>query len=333
MRDGPAWTQAKRHLPVANPTPLRGNLQGPGSFSVLRRELLRVLDALDAVPLGGLKPFLDEETARIQNALRESRGSITWGGARKALNLAVRDATYCPAAPASIRQLKPEGEVPLDSFVVRWAVWLLQNGVGEANGLPAEPQVTIVKQREESHGEYQAFLETVAREVGIDRPDLDVFFWRYEPQPPPWLGLSPEGLARSFAMADQWRTASLQRASAGNAHVAVELARIDLAAYARDPGTERHAAARRLEALPSNARVNDAGQVVDQFVTEVVLFRAALAEHVDLLTAKANLNPPASPAMNAFLTRHQASTTQELAARFGCAPIELAYWLEPNRNS
>lgn len=117
-------------------------------------------------------PRLDEATCALQKALPpEGR---TWGGARKALNLFLRDALYCSDLAAHFRldAVREWLEVPLDSYVAQG----LRGYKPLASNLPRWKGV--IHLCPEVSDLYQQVASAVTREELEARVDLDVIFYR-----------------------------------------------------------------------------------------------------------------------------------------------------------
>jgi hypothetical protein len=117
---------------------------------------------------------LDEMTVCLQKAF--PAGTRHWGGARKALNLFLRDAVYCAdlASHHRLHAIRGWLEVPLDRYVAQG----LRGYAQLSAGLPRWKGIKYLTQA--SSGDYQQVASAVAREEGVARVDLDVLFWRAE---------------------------------------------------------------------------------------------------------------------------------------------------------
>jgi hypothetical protein len=151
--------------------------------STLRRQgAVGTVDAargfLSTVPLRGFavaddrrfRNQLDQVTEELRASL--PRGAQTWGTARKALNVFLRDAMYCVYLDEVFRLRRAEQllELPLDSITskcLRKAATL-----GE---LPLWPGVRALRQ--DISDAFQAVASRVAAERGLARVHLDAFWW------------------------------------------------------------------------------------------------------------------------------------------------------------
>jgi hypothetical protein len=159
---------------AVGPSALR-NQGAPGVIAAARC-FLKVLD-LGSFVVSEESDFLsrlDEETTALQAVL--PAGTQHWGGARKALNLFLRDALYCSdmASHYRLQAIRTWLEVPLDRYVAQ--------GLRRYQHLSADlPRWVGIKHlRPQESCQYQRVASAVAREEGVARVDLDVIFWRAE---------------------------------------------------------------------------------------------------------------------------------------------------------
>jgi hypothetical protein len=150
--------------------------QGAPGVIAAARSFLKGLDLRSFVvpEESGFLTNLDGATLSLQQRLPE--GTRHWGGARKALNLFLRDALYCTdlAAQFGLQASRNWLEVPLDSYVARGL-----RGYPHLSGkLPR--WIGIKHLTPATNAEYQAAATAVAREEDVARVDLDVIFWRAE---------------------------------------------------------------------------------------------------------------------------------------------------------
>ena len=114
---------------------------------------------------------LDRATIALSQALPE--GARNWGTARKALNIFLRDCLYNQflCSHFAISHVHPWLEVPLDSHVAKG----LRNTF-EGNTLPKWTTITGLKH--ELSDRYQEVAGKVAKKLGCNRVDLDIYLWR-----------------------------------------------------------------------------------------------------------------------------------------------------------
>ncbi len=156
------------------PSALR-NQGAPGVIAAARR-FLKGLD-LGSFVVDDESSFLaklDAATYGLQKRLPEK--AQHWGGARKALNLFLRDALYCSdlADYFKLKLIRNWLEIPLDSYTVR--------GLRRYRQLEHElPRWTGIKRLTPGASEkYQRAASEMANEKKVARVDLDVIFWRAE---------------------------------------------------------------------------------------------------------------------------------------------------------
>lgn len=122
---------------------------------------------------------LDQHTLRL--AARFPKGGTgNWGAARKALNLFLRDACYHTHLQRHYRlqKLWPLLELPLDSYCFDWIKKdAAACGIAYTH-LPKKPTIKRLTQAQSE--EFQKTAQRIARYHGLDRIDLDIFYWRAE---------------------------------------------------------------------------------------------------------------------------------------------------------
>jgi hypothetical protein len=164
-------------------------LRNQGSLGVINaaRTFLAELDPREFVAQSEPQFLtkLDKATARLQAAF--PRGARHWGGARKAINIFLRDVLYNRylSAAFGVNQIRPWLEVPLDKYS---AVALR---VADAS-LPKWKGVKYLTP--ELNRIFQAAAATAAKEKGVARVDMDIWYWRADALPgddgfasKPWL--------------------------------------------------------------------------------------------------------------------------------------------------
>ena len=154
---------------AVGPSTVRGYPRGTvdAARRFLRRLWLRRFAVADATHF---RAQLDRATLELVAVL--PRGSRRWGVARKLLNLYLRDCVYS----AHLRPMYGLGraerhlELPLDSITARQ---LRKGRRGE--DLPRWPGVGALNPRVSA--KYQAIAVWIARQRGVRRVHLDVFWW------------------------------------------------------------------------------------------------------------------------------------------------------------
>ena len=152
------------------------NQGAAGVVNIAREELAKI----DLAEVAALTPatfgeYLDKRTdgllARFPNGAHES-----WGGARKAVNLFLRDVLYTGDLRDhfGLQHLRGLLEVPLDGDVAN----ALLKEKPEAAGLPTWKTIKRLKPAESRA--YQDAAIMVAARKGIARVDLDLYYWRQE---------------------------------------------------------------------------------------------------------------------------------------------------------
>ncbi len=114
---------------------------------------------------------LKQSTINLVQAL--PNGAQNWGTARKAVNIFLRDCLYNQflCYHYGILQIHPWLEVPLDSHV---ANGLRATSLGK--NLPRWKTITGLEH--ETSNQYQQVANKVAKRVGCNRVDLDIYLWR-----------------------------------------------------------------------------------------------------------------------------------------------------------
>jgi len=114
---------------------------------------------------------IDRETAKLVQAFPS--GARSWGAARKALNIFLRDCVYDRflSAHFGLCQIHPWLELPLDSYT---ATGLRKTSCG--THLP--PWDAIKRLTQEDSVAYQQVARQVAGHIGCNRVDLDIYLWR-----------------------------------------------------------------------------------------------------------------------------------------------------------
>lgn len=114
---------------------------------------------------------LDRATTALTQALPQD--ARNWGTARKALNIFLRDCLYNQflCSYFAISHVHPWLEVPLDSQVADGL-----RKTSEGNTLPK--WTTIKGLKHKLSDRYQEVAGKVAKKIGCNRVDLDIYFWR-----------------------------------------------------------------------------------------------------------------------------------------------------------
>lgn len=96
-----------------------------------------------------------------------------WGAARKAVNLFLRDAVYNAdlASRFALARMRAWLEVPLDRDVATQLI-------AEKEGANLPRWKSIKRLESDISKEFQRVASNVARRRGIERVDLDVYYWR-----------------------------------------------------------------------------------------------------------------------------------------------------------
>jgi hypothetical protein len=114
---------------------------------------------------------LDYTTQRLKRCL--PKGGRHWGSSRKFLNIFMRGALYNRFLCREYRLRRVERwlEVPLDSHVA--------NGLRQEDGGSLLPRwKSVIGLDPITHRQYQAFSSQVARQKGVVRVHLDLWYWR-----------------------------------------------------------------------------------------------------------------------------------------------------------
>jgi hypothetical protein len=157
-------------IAAIGPSSLR-NQGAPGLIGCVRQFLADLELQRFVVPRRLLfEDRLDEETEALLAILPVTTRS--WGAARKALNLFLRDALYSAylSSHFQLAQLEPWLEIPLDSTVAR--------GLKSRDRAGHLPQWPGLKHLEPVISRlYQSTAAALAEEVGIARVHLDIYLW------------------------------------------------------------------------------------------------------------------------------------------------------------
>jgi len=157
-------------LAIGNST-LR-NQGAPGVAKAARDFLANVdLKSFSANSAQEFSETLDRATADLVQALPQ--GARNWGTARKALNIFLRDCLYNQflCSHFAISHIHPWLEVPLDSHVAKGL-----RRTSHGNELPK--WATITGLEHERSDRYQEVAGKVAKRIGCNRVDLDIYLWR-----------------------------------------------------------------------------------------------------------------------------------------------------------
>jgi hypothetical protein len=154
------------------PSSLR-NQGAPGVIDAARRAAGR----LDLAAFGSCRSSntflqsLDQATEAFRDKFPSAGRS--WGGARKGVNLFLRDAVYNAdlAAHFDLARMRPWLEVPLDKDVATQLI-------AEREGFELPAWRTIKGLNCCVSAEFQRVASRVAQRKGVARVDLDVFYWR-----------------------------------------------------------------------------------------------------------------------------------------------------------
>ena len=160
--------QHKVAISAIPPSTFRGSKAG---LVAAAREFLRTLD-LSGFAVSDSKRFatsLDRMTVKFWKTL--PRGSGSWGVARKALNLFLRDAFYNTYLRKRFKLLRAESclEIPLDGVVAHRLRRLLPRK------LPAWPGVKLLTK--EVSDAYQMAAMHEAHKMNLSRVHLDIYLW------------------------------------------------------------------------------------------------------------------------------------------------------------
>lgn len=151
---------------------LRG--QGPaGTIQKTRCFMAKLkLRTFKDIATGQFQRRLDKHTEELMKQFPKG-ARRNWGGARKAMNVFLEAAFYdrLLARAYKLQNLKQYLELPLDRYVVRE----LKTRAGKGN-LPR--WAGIKNLTPDDSKEFQAYAKKVAREKGIPRIYLDLYYWR-----------------------------------------------------------------------------------------------------------------------------------------------------------
>lgn len=153
------------------PSALR-NQGAPGVIAAARSAAANLdLSRYGKASAASIPTLLNEDTSALLALF--PRTAQSWGGARKGLNLFLRDATYNIdlSGEFGLAKVRAHLEVPLDKDV---ATALLSAPEGAAL-----PKWRSIKTLEAGiSARFQAVAADVARRLDVNRVDLDVFYWR-----------------------------------------------------------------------------------------------------------------------------------------------------------
>lgn len=150
------------------------NQGAPGVVDAAKDHLLEIdLREWAQLDAGSFGPRLDAETAALVEKLPADARS--WGAARKAINLVLRDAVYSAdlCDHFSLRPLRPVLELPLDKHV---GAGIAEDAVKFNLSVPAWKQIKTLAPS--TSATYQDAASTIATRRGIHRVDLDLYYWR-----------------------------------------------------------------------------------------------------------------------------------------------------------
>ena len=145
--------------------------QGAKGVIAAAREHLRSLNLKDFTDADTFRQRLDVETDGM--LARFPDGCNSWGGARKALNLFLRDVLYnrYTAAAYDFNAVEPLMEVPLDHDVAQRL-----RKEPEGVDLPGWPR--LIRLTPSVSDEYQDVALAVAERCGLCRVHIDLLYWR-----------------------------------------------------------------------------------------------------------------------------------------------------------
>ena len=167
-----AWLQRRTAEAAIGASALR-NQGAPGVIAAARISLAEIdLRAFGRASKAKFLALLDRSTSGVLASFPQG-AEESWGGARKAVNLFLRDAVYNKDLSDfyKLDRIRWWLEVPLDKHV---AAGLL--GETEGRGLPKWGQ--IKRLTPERSREFQAAAALVAARKRLARVDLDVYYWR-----------------------------------------------------------------------------------------------------------------------------------------------------------
>jgi hypothetical protein len=105
---------------------------------------------------------------------RYPEGAKNWGAARKAINIFLREVIYNRHVERyyQLRNIERWLEVPLDSHVARSI-----KSTSYGNTLPRWKSIKGLTPKVSE--EYQVAANKVAKRLGVNRIDLDIYLWRH----------------------------------------------------------------------------------------------------------------------------------------------------------
>lgn len=151
--------------------------QGAAGVVQAARAYLMRLDLSEYAGAGeGIIYRLDEDTRVMCESFPP--GAQSWGGARKVLNLFLRDCLYNAylSEAYGLHVVRQRLEVPVDSQV---AAGLIASTHGLS--LPAWPGLKRLSPAQ--HQRYQEAAALVAKAHGVARVDIDLWLWRQDDPP------------------------------------------------------------------------------------------------------------------------------------------------------
>ena len=157
-------------LAIGNST-LR-NQGAPGVAKAARHFLAKVdLKSFSVSSEQKFSQILDCATIDLVRALPP--GARNWGTARKALNIFLRDCLYNQflCSYFAISHIHPWLEIPLDSHVAKGL-----RRTSQGSDLPKWDTITGLNH--ERSDRYQEVAGRVAKKIGCNRVDLDIYLWR-----------------------------------------------------------------------------------------------------------------------------------------------------------
>lgn len=148
----------------------------PGVVAAARKYLRALrLDEFSVDTRTQFEKALDKHTQKLMKRFPEGAHS-SWGGARKALNIFLRDVVYCRPLCTHYRlsNLEPWLELPLDSNSYNG----LTKDAAKGQVVPKWPGVKHLKPRVSA--ELQGVAEVIAKRLQTSRVHLDIKYWRKE---------------------------------------------------------------------------------------------------------------------------------------------------------
>jgi hypothetical protein len=116
---------------------------------------------------------LDKHTEQLKKAF-PAGADKSWGGARKALNIFLRDVVYNRplCEHYKLANLYPWLELPLDSETYKG----LKGDTAQRKAMPRKPGVKGLKP--DVNEKLQEAAEAIAKRLHVNRVDLDVKYWK-----------------------------------------------------------------------------------------------------------------------------------------------------------